>query len=263
MNAEELYLLLKIQTPFKEWAATQIQAGKEFKPFFGKLADGKLGKNYTLSPELEAELVAQHREPEAELYQKIEHITLTGKDTDLSAIADTLPNVESHIRPLLRGLKNASERVKKPKKKPIQAAPRDERPFSVLSYNETILGRTLTDKEARKAGLSLAAIARNRQIEPGKVEHPVWTQVNTWPKYLLDRYYAKSLAKKANEPDGRMAGRATHAPTQSATSLTRDGLGADKPGDGNAISDALPPTRSESTHARNEAGAGSENISQG
>ena len=35
-----------------------------------------------------------------------------------------------------------------------------------------------------------------------------------------------------------------------------------KPGSGNAFSDALPPTHSESTHARNEAGAGDENISQ-
>jgi hypothetical protein len=234
MNAAELHAALKIQTPFKEWAETQIKAGKPFKPFFGTLADGKLGKNYTLSPELEAELVAQHREPEAELYQRIEHKTLTEKDTEIGTIVPILPASESQIRPLLTGLKNDSERVKKPKKKPTQAAPRDETPYSVLSYNEAVLGRTLTDKEARKAGLSLAAIARNREIEPGKVEHPVWKQINTWPKWMLDRYYAKSLAKKVSEP-----------------------------GDGNAISDALPPTRSESTHARNEAGAGLENISQG
>lgn len=162
MNAAELHTALKIETPFKEWAAAQIKAGKEFKPFFGKLADGKLGKNYTLSPELEAELVAQHAP---------------------------------------KPIKQPAAQQVKPKKKPTQAAPRDETPYSVLSYNETILGRIITDKEARKAGLSLAAIARNRQIEPGKIEHPVWKQVNTWPKWMLDRYYAKSLAKKANEPD--------------------------------------------------------------
>jgi hypothetical protein len=201
MNAEELHAALKIQIPFKDWVAIQIKAGKEFKPFFGKLADGKLGKNYTLSPELEAELVAQHSEPEAELYQRIEHKTLTEKDTNLYTMEYKLPTSERQIRPLLNGLKNDSERVKKPKKKLTQALPRDETPYSVLSYNEAILGRTLTDKEARKAGLSLAAIARNREIEPGKVEHPVWKQVNTWPKWMLDRYYAKSLAKKANELD--------------------------------------------------------------
>jgi hypothetical protein len=103
-----------------------------------------------------------------------------------------------------------------------------------VAYNETILGRIITDKEARKAGVGLAAIARYRQIEPGKVEHPVWKEINTWPKYLLDRYYAKSLAKKANEPDGASTAR-----------------------------DALASTHSESTPSRNEAGAGLENISQG
>lgn len=164
MNAAELHAALKIQIPFKEWSAAQIKAGKEFKPFFGKLADGKLGKNYTLSPELEAELVAQHAP-----------------------------------KPIAQP---AAQQVKpKPKKMLTQAAPRDETPYTVLAYNEVFLNRTLTDKEARKAGLSLAAIARNREIEPGKVEHPVWKQINTWPKYLLDRYYKNSLAKKANEPD--------------------------------------------------------------
>lgn len=57
--------------------------------------------------------------------------------------------------------------------------------------------------EARKAGISLAHIARNREIEPGKVEHPVWKQVNTWPKWMLDKYYANSLAKKTNESLGQ------------------------------------------------------------
>ena len=197
MNAAELHQTLGIELPFKEWAAEQIQAGKELKPFFGKLADGKLGRNYTLTPELEAELVAQHAP-----------------------------------KPIAQPVK--VQPVKAKKKKPTQASPKDETPYSVLSYNETILGRTLTDKEARKAGLSLAAIARNREIEPGKVDHPVWKQVNTWPKWMLDKYYAKSLAKKANEPDG-------------ASSAT----------------DALAPTRFESTPSRNEAGAGLENISQG
>jgi hypothetical protein len=60
MNAGELHAALKIQIPFKEWAEAQLKAGKELKPFFGTLADGNLGKNYTLTPELEAELVAQH-----------------------------------------------------------------------------------------------------------------------------------------------------------------------------------------------------------
>ena len=185
---------LKIKTPFKEWAAAQIKAGKPFKPFFGTLADGKLGKNYTLTPELEAELVAQP--------------------------------APKPIKPVVRPGKR--------KKKPTQAAPRDEMPFSVLAYNETILGRTLTDRQARKDGITLANIARIWKLEPGRAEHPVWKQVNTYPRYFLDRFYTKSLAKKANEP-----------------------------GSGNAFSDALPPTRFESTLARNEAGAGSENISQG
>jgi hypothetical protein len=48
----------------------------------------------------------------AELYQKIEHKTLTKKDSFLSAIADILPTNESQVRPLLRGLKSDSERVK-------------------------------------------------------------------------------------------------------------------------------------------------------
>src|SRR5664279_2605027 len=157
MNAAALHQTLGIELPFKEWAAAQIKAGKELKPFFGTLADGKLGKNYTMTPELEAELVAQHAP-----------------------------------KPIAQP---AAQQVKpKKKKKPTQAAPRDETPYSVLAYNETILGRIITDKEARKAGLSLAAIARNREIEPGKVEHPVWKQINTWPKWMLDRYYAKSLA---------------------------------------------------------------------
>jgi hypothetical protein len=116
MNAAELHAALKIQTPFKDWAAAQIKAGKPFKPFFGTLADGKLGRNYTLTPELKAELIAQHREPIAQ---------------------------------------PAAQPVKpKPKKKPTQAAPRDETPYSVLAYNEAVLGRTLNDKEARKAGIT-------------------------------------------------------------------------------------------------------------
>jgi hypothetical protein len=158
MNAAELHAALKMQIPFKDWAESQIKAGKPFKPFFGTLADGKLGKNYTLSPELEAELVAQY----------------------------TPEPIEQPAQPV----------KPKPKKKTTQAAPRDETPYSVLAYNETILGRIITDREARKAGISLAAIARNREIEPGKQEHPVWKQVNTWPKWMLDRYYAKNPDKK-------------------------------------------------------------------
>ena len=88
----------------------------------------------------------------------------------------------------------AAHPVKPKKKKPAQAAPRDETPYSVLAYNETILGRTLTDQDAKKARLKLAAMGRAREIEPGKVDHPVWKQINTWPKYLLDKFYAKSLA---------------------------------------------------------------------
>jgi hypothetical protein len=160
MNAEELHAALKIETPFKDWAESQIKAGKPFKPFFGKLADGKLGKNYTLPPELEAELVAQHA-PKP---------------------------IEQPAQPV------KAQPVKPKKKKPTQAAPRDETPYSVLAYNETILNRTLTDKEARKHGIRLAGIARIREIEPSKLDHPVWGQVNTWPKYLLDKFYAKSLA---------------------------------------------------------------------
>ena len=164
MNAEELHTALKIETPFKEWAEAQIKAGKAFKPFFGLLADGKLGKNYTLPPELEAELVAQHAPKPIEQ-----------------------PAQPVKVQPV------------QPKKKPTQAAHRDETPFSVLAYNETILGRTLTDKQARSDGIALAAMARIREIEPGKVEHPVWKQVNTWPKYLLDKFYTPSLANPAKE----------------------------------------------------------------
>ena len=167
MNAEELHTALKIQIPFKDWAAAQLKAGKPFKPFFGTLADGKLGKNYTLPPELEAELVAQHAPKPIEQ-----------------------PAQPVKVQP-----------VKPKKKKPIQAAPRDETPYSVLSYNETFLNRTLTDQEAKKAGLKLAAMGRAREIEPGKVDHPVWKQVNTWPKYLLDKFYASSPANPAKEPN--------------------------------------------------------------
>lgn len=159
MNAEELHTALKIQTPFKDWAAAQIKAGKALKPFFGTLADGKLCRNYMLSPELEAELVAQH----------------TPKPIEQPA---------PPVKP-------------KPKKKPVQAAPRDETLYSVLVYNETFLNRTITDKEARKAGIALASRGRQRKLEPGKQEHPVWREVNTWPKWILDRFYTKSLAKKA------------------------------------------------------------------
>jgi hypothetical protein len=220
MNAEELHAALNISTPFKDWAAAQIKEGKPFKPFFGTLADGKLGRNYTMTPELEAELVAQYAP------------------------------------------KPIEQPVKAKKKKPTQAVPRDETPYSVLAYNETILGRTITDKEARKAGISIAYIARNRQIEPGKVEHLVWKQVNTWPKWMLDRYYAKSLAKKANEPDDASSATDALAPTRFESTPSRNEAGAG-PDSGDAFSDASPLTRSESTHARNEAGAGSENISQG
>jgi hypothetical protein len=167
MNAEELHTALKIETSFKDWAAAQIKAGKAFKPFFGTLADGKLGKNYTLSPELEAELVAQHAPKPIEQ-----------------------PAHPVKVQP-----------VKPKKKKPAQAAPMDETPYSVLAYNETFLNRTLTDKQARSDGISLAAMARIREIEPGKVEHPVWKEVNTWPRYLLDKFYTTSLADTAKEPN--------------------------------------------------------------
>jgi len=48
----------------------------------------------------------------AEIYQKLEHKTLTGKDTEKSPIGDFLPTAESQIRPLLDSLKTDSERVK-------------------------------------------------------------------------------------------------------------------------------------------------------
>ena len=168
MNAEELHAALKIETPFKEWAAAQIKAGKAFKPFFGTLADGKLGKNYTFPPELEAELVAQHAPKPIE-------------------------------QPAAYPVK--VQPVKLKKEKPAQAAPKDKTHYSVLAYNEMFLGRTLTDREARKTGITLANIARIWKLEPGKVEHPVWKEINTYPKYFLDKYYAKSQAKKASEPD--------------------------------------------------------------
>jgi hypothetical protein len=234
MNAAELHQTLGIELPFKEWAAAQIKAGKEFKPFFGKLADGKLGKNYTLSQEVEVELVAQHKEPEAErkagemlrdmpkakgtrgninevltgaqpvgapveppktLQEQGINYNQSVKWQAMAAIPeDTVIQIKS-------GAKTVKAAVLEVKKQARKAAPRDETPYSVLSYNETILSRIITDKEARKAGISLAHIARNREIEPGKIDHPVWKQVNTWPKWMFDRYYAKSLAKKGNEPE--------------------------------------------------------------
>ncbi|MFZ2170554.1 MAG: hypothetical protein WAW61_13075 [Methylococcaceae bacterium] len=170
MNAFELHTAFKIETPFKDWAEAQIKAGKGFKPFFGKLPDGKLGKNYTLSPELVAELIAQHEA------QAIEQLT------------------QPHPQP-------ARAKVWKPKARPAKPAPKDETPYSVLNYNETVFNRALSDKQARKAGIALSYIGRAKGIEPGKQDHPVWGQVNTWPRWMLDRYYRNSLANMAVDPD--------------------------------------------------------------
>lgn len=64
-------------------------------------------------------------------------------------------------------------------------------------------------------------------------------------------------------PDGRAAGRATNAPTHSATSLTRDRMVAGKSTDsGGSGYDAPPLTRSETTLTRNGTGAVKSNIPQ-
>ena len=52
-------------------------------------------------------------------------------------------------------------------------------------------------------------------------------------------------AFKDDKPEGHMAGRATHAPTQSETSLTRDGLGA---GTHNLRSKPLPQLKKRPSH---------------
>ena len=55
-TASELYNKLGIAEPFKDWIARQPDFG-QFKSFFGTLPDGKLGKDYRLSPEQAALLL--------------------------------------------------------------------------------------------------------------------------------------------------------------------------------------------------------------
>jgi len=163
MNAAELHEILKIETPFKDWVAAQIRAGRKFTPFFGILPDGKLGKNYRLSDELAAEVLKQ--------------------------CAPKPPKV-----------KPAKQKTEAPKL--AQDDPLKEVLYSIAAYNETFLNRTLTDKAARHDGISLSGMVRVRGLEIGKVEHPVWQQVNAYPKFLLDKYYAKHLKPDKEEPDG-------------------------------------------------------------
>lgn len=84
-------------------------------------------------------------------------------------------------------IKRAKQKTKAPK------LVRDEVPYSIFAYNETFLNRTLTDKIARHDGIALSGMVRVRGLEVGKAEHPVWLEVNAYPKFLLDKYYAKHL----------------------------------------------------------------------
>ena len=55
-TASELYTQLGIEEPFKDWIAQQ-PGFDMFESFYGKLPDGKLGRDYRLKPEQAALLL--------------------------------------------------------------------------------------------------------------------------------------------------------------------------------------------------------------
>ena len=79
-TATEIYIQLGIAEPFKDWIAKQ-QGFELFESFYGKLPDGKLGKDYRLKPEQAVLLLPSV--PTLAVKQKV--LAKTGKNSQIPA----------------------------------------------------------------------------------------------------------------------------------------------------------------------------------
>jgi hypothetical protein len=177
MNADELHQHLQIPTPFSEWAAALIKAGKPLEPLPGfiKRADGKLGRNYRVPPGLLAELLGA-AQPDSLLVK----VSIQNGFAE----PDTRTNPD----------KNALVRVQAA----AQAEP--DKPMSVKAFNQAFLNRELTDKQARKAGINLVRMAKNKRIALETEPDAVWGSVNLYPLHLLTKYYCTPKPAKKPKP---------------------------------------------------------------
>jgi hypothetical protein len=176
MNADELHQHLQIPTPFYEWAAALIKAGKPLEPLPGfiKRADGKLGRNYRVPPALLAELV--------------------GGQPDICPPLS--PLAENHTEPDTRT--NPDKYELKFVFAAAQAEP--DKAMSVKAFNQAFFDRELTDKQARKAGINLVRMAKNKRIALETEPDAVWGSVNLYPLHLLTKYYCTPKPAKKPKP---------------------------------------------------------------
>ena len=61
--------------------------------------------------------------------------------------------------------------------------------YSVTAYNKVFRKYPIGNKEANEHGRILSKEARSNGIPIGKSPHPIWGEVNTYPKALLDSFY--------------------------------------------------------------------------
>lgn len=125
-------------------------------------------------------------------------------------------------------------------------------------------GGDITSKGMRPGAKGIAHILEARQrkdsLSPEDAENMLFTLVDTIAKgEEVNRVeVGKSTMVKIEDKTHQVI----LTRKQGSNTWMVTGFKLYKPGDGNAISDALPPTRYESTHARNEAGAGEDTITQ-
>lgn len=175
-TASELHTQLGIEQAFKDWIPKQ-PGFANFKSFFGKLPGGALGKDYRLTPE-QCEQVLKAQQP----------------------------------KPIASGTETPGQPVTSNKRVRLQPKPGVELAdgfYSLEAYTQAVFGEVFPDKRGKHMGIHLSSIARQRKISIEKAPHPVWGEVNTYPKTLLDRFFgvsnAKVKPKKLNKPERKQA----------------------------------------------------------
>ena len=93
--------------------------------------------------------------------------------------------------------KKAAKAPKRPKLQPLPGVELTDGYYSIEAYMQAVFGTVYPDKRAKRIGISLSARAHQKKITLEKTPHPVWKEVNCYPKAMLDKFFGPG-SKKAN-----------------------------------------------------------------
>lgn len=143
-------------------------------------------------------LDSQNRERKMYRLPKRETLLVTSKWSDKQrlAIIEKLDEEQKNLSPAEFLLYNAQKLVEQEKaieklqidqietKAQVKALVDGEDYFSIVGYCN-LIGKKVDSREAKKLGVMVSSIAKERAIHIGKCKHPLYGSANTYPRELL------------------------------------------------------------------------------